>query len=67
MCVATNNIIKVYNVFEGISFMKSFDSFLNACPKNVMFQMSITPCNGFIVGLSYNSTVWDDKIFIHII
>jgi hypothetical protein len=67
LAVCVNSLIKVYNVYEELSYIRTIESLSNTMSGNVIYECGITNCNRYLLTLSYNQSTLDAKIYIHLI
>ncbi len=67
LCVCINGLIKMYNIYEEISFIRNIDAISSTFKGSVIFQSGITNCNRYVLTLSYDNIHFDNKIYIHLI
>ena len=67
LVICVHSLIKIYNVFDELSYMRTMDSIGSAFPNNTIFQSAITVCNRYLLTLSYNNVIYDGKLYIHVI
>lgn len=67
MAVCVNSLIKIYNVYEEISYIRTIDSLSNSLGNNLIYECAITNCSRYLLTLSFNQTNLDARIYIHLI